>query len=300
MKKLITLSLGFILLLWIPNVSAYQLLTDFTMDFKVIDNDFSTHDDVNFISYDAKQNVNTFIKQYLGNDNQVSNGDYFEESGYMTLGSLSPEDINNPLDLTDDDGSYDGTGNSTNYAINLWYDDLSGTISEYDDKGTITTDDDTWKYTFTAGEGSLGWYLDDDFDPTNGHLGALLTGSVVPESSGTADSFLSGAGISSNWDVTAEVDTLVDDFLFDKDGNDLLTKLVNNDYLITITTGDTTISEKNGPFIDASRQEAYIEFNGRTGDNTQLGVVPEPTTILLFGIGLLGLAGVSRKTKLSS
>lgn len=295
MKKLFTISLGLILLLWVSNASAYTLLTDFTIDFTAIDADFSTHNNVNYFSYDATLTPNTFIKQYLGADNQVSNGDYFEESGFMTLGTVTPGDLLNPIDLVDDDGSLFGIGTATPYAVNIWYDGLSGTISEYDDKGTPTTDDDTWKYTFDSGVGTVGWYLDDDYDPTNGHKGALLTGHVVPVSSGTADSFLSGLGVSSNWDVTAMVDTLIPNFLLDENGNDLLTTLVANDYLLTITTGDTTITETKDPQFDPTRNEFFIEFTGRTGDNTQLGVVPEPTTALLFGIGLLGLANISRK-----
>lgn len=32
-------------------------------------------------------------------------------------------------------------------------------------------------------------------------------------------------------------------------------------------------------------------------DNIAIGRVPEPTTMLLFGLGLVGLAGVRRKIK---
>ncbi len=302
MKKTFLVYTAVCLLLLAGHANAYQLLTDFTVNFKAIDANFSTHTNINFFSYDATTALNTEIIQYLGIDNKVGNGDTFTESGFMTLGSVSPSSITNPIDTFDDDGSLEG-GGAKPYVINLWYQGLTGTISNYNNNGTLLdTADDSWDYVFDNGVGSIGWYLDDDFDPTNGVVGsALLTGHVVPVSSGTADGFLSGLGTSSNWDVTAEVDSLMAGLLLDKDGNDLLTKLVNDDYLITITTGDTTINTlisqdaSGNPLFDTNKNEAYLIFKGFTGDNTHLGVVPEPATMLLFGIGLLGLAGITRR-----
>jgi hypothetical protein len=50
--------------------------------------------------------------------------------------------------------------------------------------------------------------------------------------------------------------------------------------------------------IGTGEGNPYLGLAVRPGEVAYTNPVPEPTTILLFGIGLLGLAGVSRKKKI--
>nr|WP_320114313.1 PEP-CTERM sorting domain-containing protein [uncultured Desulfuromonas sp.] len=289
MKRLTTLLAAFVLFSGIGiNANAF-VIQDFTLDFSVIDSDFGTYSNINNINYDSILEPNTWIFQDLGSDGVLGNGDTFTESGFMNLSSLSPGGT--PF-LFDTDNSL-GYGANHSFYVNMYYTNLTGSISEYDDKGTTDPTDDTWNYSFDSGAGTVGWYFDNDADPSNGTISTLLTGHVIPLSSGTADGFLSGAGASSNWDVTAEIDTVnIAGFLLDEEGNELWNTLGQFNWLQTITTGDTTIvSQTYNP------QANQIIYVGITGDQTVLNAVPEPSTFFLLGSGLLALGLIARRRK---
>lgn len=291
--KLCCLALVLSMMFFGTNASAFTQINDFTVDLSVIDADFGTYNGINQINYDGVVVPNTWITQYLGGDGVLSNGDTFKETGYMTLSSLTPTTIN--PDLTDGDG--------TEYFIHLVYKDVTGSIYNYNDNGTPTPTDDTWGYTFDTGaqqSGTLGWYLDNNLDAMDGTMADLMTGSFLPGSAGTTDGFLSGAGASSNWDVTVEVDTLLAGLLLDENGNDLWDTLGYKDWLLTITTGDTTVTAFGESGFDPEKMEAFMTFIGDTGDRTILAAVPEPGTMILLGLGMIGFAAIGRKKLLKS
>jgi hypothetical protein len=57
----------------------------------------------------------------------------------------------------------------------------------------------------------------------------------------------------------------------------------------------TWFNDKWGGRYDPLHRDANIQINNVFFDDTATSPVPEPDTILLFGLGLLGLAGLNRK-----
>lgn len=68
---------------------------------------------------------------------------------------------------------------------------------------------------------------------------------------------------------------------------------VADDYIIRYTWKN----DKWGGSSDTLKRDANIQIASAFFDNTATAPVPEPSTIILFGAGLAGLAGFSRRRK---
>ncbi|MBU1567044.1 MAG: PEP-CTERM sorting domain-containing protein [Proteobacteria bacterium] len=64
--------------------------------------------------------------------------------------------------------------------------------------------------------------------------------------------------------------------------------------LVSNNLGQKPVTSDNGVFNSTSASNVAFELRGTTSNNNP---VPEPTTMLLFGTGLAGLAGVTRRKK---
>lgn len=69
--------------------------------------------------------------------------------------------------------------------------------------------------------------------------------------------------------------------------------LVNSLFMFTVTQGDLTLQDLEPDTVPPNG----IQYQGWSvvGVDSALTVVPEPTTLFLFGAGLLGIAGIGRK-----
>lgn len=246
------------------------------------------------------------INQSFGADGIFNNGDTFTEFGFLNAVSIDGLD---PVAIKD--------GANLTHRMYFEFVDLAGSISNYS-AGAVTpgdTDiynlgnaaDDTYDLTFTPGAGQIKLYLDDDFDSGNGVDATLATFEV-----------LSGSGDSPKLEITAVPEG---NFALNMDFDSYLAGIWSlPDAGMTFEAWEAlypdsiTMHTQN---LDATVKTPLTAYGtdgvdlatsaDKTNDGFTVGVlnqgsvfvsaVPEPATMLLFGIGLLGLANVSRKRK---
>lgn len=108
-------------------------------------------------------------------------------------------------------------------------------------------------------------------------------------------------------DATYKLIWALDNVILDSNGNDLQDTIGTTAYTIGIT--DTNFDgddDENNQFdstygsnVWSPGTQSATNFIASLNGSSSLGVgvVPEPTTMLLFGFGLLGIAGISRRQK---
>lgn len=233
----------------------------------------------------------TLIDQSFGGDGILNNGDVFTELGFLSV-----------LDADNTGLIFNGGAANAYFA----FEGLSGTVNNYDngadgldttiDNYSPTTGnalaDDSWDLDFIPGVGTLAIYLDDDLNPDNGAL-ELATFSLL---AGEGDSPVFVLGESEGqFGIVGGFQTVLNDFWSFTDGTDF------DDWLTTYGANSIWMSSFNlgATFQGVSDDGTNLEFQVINEGSFQIAAIPEPTTILLFGVGLLGLAGVSRKKKIA-
>lgn len=239
--------------------------------------------------------TSTLIEQGVGVDGILNNGDVFTELGFL-----------NVLDADNTGILFRNT--TTGNFVNAYFafDGLSGTVTNYDNgaDGLDTTlanysstagnalSDDSWDLAFTPGVGTMTIYLDDDLDPTNGAVELATLSLLAGE--GSSPEFVLGQG-EGRFGLIAGFQTVRDDFWSFTDGTDF------NEWLTTYGANSIMLTSFNlgATFRGVSDDGINLDFEVLNEGSFQVSAVPEPTTMLLFGVGLLGLAGISRKKKIA-
>lgn len=115
---------------------------------------------------------------------------------------------------------------------------------------------------------------------------------VIPFSNHHVDNLTNGYDVLATNLGTGWVDNVLYDFILDYTNSQIKISIGGTD----IFTLAGSYSAGNFGFYNYSQSQVYYEgFTEETIPDPGGNQVPEPATMLLFGIGLLGLAGVNRK-----
>ncbi len=246
---------------------------------------------VNFINdlgaVSATETTSTIAQALTGglDDTVLDNGDTFSEFGFLSV-----------LDA-DNTGLLFSTGGGPANAY-IAFEGLTGYVYNYNNGGdgdttlanyTDKVANDSFNLAFNPGIGSISIYLDDNIDPTDGAL-QVATFSLLA-ASGSSPSFAFAGAAEGQFGMVAGFQSVLDGFWSFSDGTDF------DDWLTMYGPNSIVMSSFNlgATFQDVSDDGTNLLFSVLNEGSFQMSAIPEPTTLLLLGFGLIGLAGVSRK-----
>jgi hypothetical protein len=153
---------------------------------------------------------------------------------------------------------------------------------------TVIKPNGEFEYSFDTLQ-SVSLVLDTDFDPTTVSY-TLGVGTILSPSGGIGNpGFLGGAGINGTTNMTLAMTYLTGSTWYTAGGQDL--SLLPAGYVTLGLVNTNNLTEGATPYNDGVVVDVFS--NGQLN----LNVIPEPTSMLLLGGGLLGLFGASRKKK---
>lgn len=234
--------------------------------------------------------------QSLGSDNILNDDDTFTESTTV--------DVSNGLDspLTSYSGIAPIYGELASPTANLFIDiSLSGYVANYSNGGDGDTTasnaatnigNDSYDSVFTGGNATM--YVDTgtankDYDSGETKVAEF---SFSQGDDFSLDSSVFGGG-SDTIGISFETTSMNTDYFSQASGFADPQDLIGSGFLFAVTQGSASLSSFEGD--DSTDPDQIVIGFQETGFDAKFNQVPEPTTLLLFGTGLLGLAAFGRK-----
>lgn len=242
------------------------------------------------------------------NDETAANASYEMIDGWQLVGRAEAADGSNTVPLEDMWTFQDVNGDFTeDFTLKMVYGERADNSDTdyYDDlyidvhlEGNYDITTNTITFDTLPGDGYATIYLDGDTNLDYVAGSSDIEVATLSLSNALAQDIQGSSiesGLSLDMDLSFMFDSINTDFFEDD-----LQNLVTDKALFTFAAGrivqtDNLIYNDNGTIGDVT--DDWVEQVSWTNNGIEatFQVVPEPTTMVLFGIGLLGIAGVSRK-----
>lgn len=286
MKKF-KLSLFAFLLITLTSFLGTAYAVQFSLDLSTINANYGTYEDIFRINVDGFAEVD----QSFGDNNIFDDGDTFTE---MTL--LQEISYKNSLAGSNKFFTDLATEGKIMYLYAAGLTGYADVISASDPTDLATY---VFDYYFNPGVGSIGIYIDNDTGSLEHNAGtAELVASFSLESGdgAGADGFLGGLDNAGTSRLTGEFLSGTPDNVWEAAGLDLGNLPAGYAAFAELNTTNQAVAVAQYDSDSDGKFDGFEATINSTGHMT-VNVVPEPGTFLLLGIGLLGVANISRRKR---